>query len=84
VTFGTDVNYKVKKLEARIRAAEDEKNMWAARCESLVEMYEAKVAALQLEVTRLRETGIRLPKGRAPKPKPEVASKPRGRKRVIK
>jgi len=82
VILGADLNYKVKKLESRIRAAEEEKNEWATRCAHLVEKYEAKVAELQTEVTRLRETGIRLPKGKIPKPKTETP-KPRGRKRML-
>lgn len=84
MSFGVDVNYKVKKLEARIRAAEEEARDWQMKFDLMSQHYQDKVSALELEITRLRETGIRLPKGRVPKPKPTKPPQPRGRKKAVK
>lgn len=84
MSFGVDVNYKVKKLEARIRAAEEEARDWQMKFDLMSQHYQDKVSALELEITRLRETGIRLPKGRVPKPKPTNPPQPRGRKKAVK
>ena len=81
MSFGVDVNYKVKKLESRARAAEEALEAYQQQAQETKRLYEERIAELQTEITRLRETGVRLPKGRAPKPKTTTAPKPRGRKR---
>jgi len=78
-SFGVDANYKIKKLESRIRAAEEERDRWLAKYNTLYEMHVAETEEYKRIILKFHENGIQLPKG---KPATKRPPGPRGRKRM--
>lgn len=81
MSFGVDVNYKVKKLENRIRAAEEEAREWQDKYRLMYEKYVEETDEYKRIIEKFHTSGIALPKGRPVTKRPPA---PRGRKKVIK
>lgn len=81
MSFGVDVNYKVKKLEARIRAAEEERDSWIAKYKLLSDKYTEETDEYKRIIEKFHTSGIALPKGRPVTKRPPA---PRGRKKATK
>lgn len=81
MSFGVDVNYKVKKLEARIRAAEEETRDWQMRFALLSDKYTEETDEYKRIIEKFHTSGIALPKGRPVTKRPPA---PRGRKKATK
>ena len=79
--LGADVNYKVRKLESRLRATEEERDAWQARYNDLMEKYTADTDEYKRIIEKFHTRGIALPKGRPVTKRPP---QPRGRKKVAK
>lgn len=79
--LGADVNYKVRKLESRLRATEEERDVWQAQYNALMEKYTADTDEYKRIIEKFHTSGIALPKGRPATKRPP---QPRGRKKVAK
>lgn len=77
MSFGVDINYKVKKLESRIRAAEEEVRDWQMRYQLLFDKYIEETDEYKRIIEKYHTSGIALPKGRPVTKRPPA---PRGRK----
>ena len=81
MSFGVDVNYKVKKLESRIRAAEEEAREWQEKYRLMCERYVEETTEYKRIIEKFHTSGIQLPKGKPATKRPPA---PRGRKKAIK
>ena len=86
MTLGADINYRVKKLERRIRAAEEETQVWAQKYEAEVAFRLQEAEEFRTTINLLNENIAKLKTRLAYKPKEErtAAPIPRGPRKVKK